>query len=891
MTMPRYNAARPSVLLAALGACALILAFALAAYAVHAQGQEVTATAAGAPRNLSARIVEGGVALRWSAPAEDAGSVTGYEILRRRPKQGERTLLTLVSDTGATDTTYTDATATAQGERYNYRVKAIRGGQRSLWSKPAVVVLPTTTTNPPPPLISNTGQSASAAFTITRQYAMGFRLGTHGQGYEIPSVSIELAEAPSSLTVSLWIGGPPGLSEPGYLGDAGHKLFDFANPPSFQVGLNKFTAPAGAFAYPYVNYYVVLSGFGSSLSINETTSNAEDADGETGAVLWNDAHFGGVASNGRWDRSSTRTSVLRLAVEGSKRDRGILASTYGQAPVKNKQEYVTVGDDCCFTLTVGAADRYLIRRLSVLADDSTMDNGFFAIPFELKEGSIRHFDLASTRQYAGINEWTAPQGSTVAGSSSYNLYMHIRSIAGDIQGSTRGGVITSRIFGYVKLMDTDDPPAYDTPTAPGVTFVETGNVTLGNPSIGRGVPLMSVDGEPLHAMVQNFGRNNNSYISLGGTNSKVVAQEFTTGTNQAGYVLQGIDVNIEGSDDSSVAQVPAGPSSVSVAVHAVVGGKTGARMFDLVSPSAFEKGPYNFFEAPPGTLLSPGTTYAVVWRHLSGRGHRLQNTLINAEDSGALSGFSIADAYAVRAGIGSLTADSDGNSLEIAVYGAANDALPALPGGYQVGRSWFHLPEDIEVGDQFRLVFVTQDVTDARSGDIENYNALVQGEAAREYNDRFIRAIAPDFKAVVCTKMVDARDNTEMRDNQGVPIHWLDGGWDDHPTLIANSYDEFHSGAWVNEEVGAIVTGNSTDDFLRHPVWTGCDAGGVAHPDAHMGTTDTMGTVAMGAPGHETFNLAPLGPIDVTSDYLSAPIAKHRRVFAISPVLTLVDRR
>ena len=143
---------------------------------------------------------------------------------------------------------------------------------------------------------------------------------------------------------------------------------------------------------------------------------------------------------------------------------------------------------------------------------------------------------------------------------------------------------------------------------------------------------------------------------------------------------------------------------------------------------------------------------------------------------------------------------------------------------------------------------------------------------------------------MVCTETVDARDNTGMTDRHGVPIHWLDGGWDDHPTLIANSYRGFHSSGWVNEEAGAIVTGNSTDDLLSFPVWTGCDARGVAHADAHMGTTDNMGMVVTGTPGHEDFHLAPLGPIFDTSDYVSAPIEKRRRVLAISPVLTLVDR-
>ena len=130
----------------------------------------------------------------------------------------------------------------------------------------------------PSTLVSNTGQSASATAMITQQYAMGFRLGVHGQGYEISSVSIELDAAPSSLTVSLWIGVPTANTHNGV---AAYKLFDFSTPPSFQVGLNKFTAPAGAFAYQNVEHFIVLSGFGASLSIKETTSDAEDTGGLT----------------------------------------------------------------------------------------------------------------------------------------------------------------------------------------------------------------------------------------------------------------------------------------------------------------------------------------------------------------------------------------------------------------------------------------------------------------------------------------------------------------------------------------------------------------------------------------------------------------------------------
>ena len=60
--------------------------------------------------------------LSWESPDDD--SVTGYQILRRRPTQGEDTLLVYVEDTGSTATTYTDANVSA-GIRHVYRVKAI----------------------------------------------------------------------------------------------------------------------------------------------------------------------------------------------------------------------------------------------------------------------------------------------------------------------------------------------------------------------------------------------------------------------------------------------------------------------------------------------------------------------------------------------------------------------------------------------------------------------------------------------------------------------------------------------------------------------------------------------------------------------------------------------
>ena len=76
-----------------------------------------------APQNLTAVVNgDGQIVLSWEAPGDD--SITGYQILRRRPTEGEDTLLVYVADTESTATTYTDTNVT-QGVQHAYRVKAI----------------------------------------------------------------------------------------------------------------------------------------------------------------------------------------------------------------------------------------------------------------------------------------------------------------------------------------------------------------------------------------------------------------------------------------------------------------------------------------------------------------------------------------------------------------------------------------------------------------------------------------------------------------------------------------------------------------------------------------------------------------------------------------------
>ena len=83
-------------------------------------GLRVEATAD--PTKVAELSANSAIVLTWAAPSDSM--VTGYQILRRLPRQNQNTLLVYVANTGFATTTYTDRDV-ATGDLYVYRVKAI----------------------------------------------------------------------------------------------------------------------------------------------------------------------------------------------------------------------------------------------------------------------------------------------------------------------------------------------------------------------------------------------------------------------------------------------------------------------------------------------------------------------------------------------------------------------------------------------------------------------------------------------------------------------------------------------------------------------------------------------------------------------------------------------
>ncbi|MDE0205036.1 MAG: hypothetical protein OXP66_03255, partial [Candidatus Tectomicrobia bacterium] len=95
-----------------------------------------------------------------------------------------------------------------------------------------------------------------------------------------------------------------------------------------------------------------------------------------------------------------------------------------------------------------------------------------------------------------------------------------------------------------------------------------------------------------------------------------------------------------------------------------------------------------------------------------------------------------------------------------------------------VTLDWPLIPSGVGAGSSFRLLFVTTSDLLGSHTTVGPYNAIAQGDANAAGVDATIRGMQAEFRALVSTGTVDARDNTattHTNTNRGVPIYWLGG--------------------------------------------------------------------------------------------------------------------
>jgi len=190
------------------------------------------------------------------------------------------------------------------------------------------------------------------------------------------------------------------------------------------------------------------------------------------------------------------------------------------------------------------------------------------------------------------------------------------------------------------------------------------------------------------------------------------------------------------------------------------------------------------------------------------------------------------------------------------------------------------VPPDLAVGDQYRLVFVTEGKRDATSTDIDDYNTFVTSQVRLSilpgttdtalYQALNAAGIDPNtitWKAIGSTASVDARDNTGTNPtlSTGVPIYLIDGN------RVANN----NADLWDGSIQTAI---NRTPDDLQFNelVWTGSNNNGTAE----------NGRLGGGSLGQVRYGLAS----SITAEWITMYDSDRfsiSRLYGISSVLTV----
>ena len=171
------------------------------------------------------------------------------------------------------------------------------------------------------------------------------------------------------------------------------------------------------------------------------------------------------------------------------------------------------------------------------------------------------------------------------------------------------------------------------------------------------------------------------------------------------------------------------------------------------------------------------------------------------------------------------------------------------------------VPDGIEPGDSFRLLFVTSTSMKAESADVADYNKFVQTRAAANSN---LTDFSGRFTAYISTATVDARDNTGTT-GTGVSVHWLGGD------KIADGYADLYDGDWGSVS-GKTEGGNSYTGL----VWTGGNKQGGKSGQRYAGAAEVR-----------------MGDLSDATLPLSSPTAKaateSHPLYAISPVITVAQ--
>ncbi len=199
------------------------------------------------------------------------------------------------------------------------------------------------------------------------------------------------------------------------------------------------------------------------------------------------------------------------------------------------------------------------------------------------------------------------------------------------------------------------------------------------------------------------------------------------------------------------------------------------------------------------------------------------------------------------------------------------------------------IPGDLGPGDSFRLLFITENTTDATDTGIHDYLDFAAGDVNEIINPgRLMREwgrITLGQTALVSTPGADARQHTDTTwtsTDRGVPIYWLNGA------RVADDYADFYDGVWADE---ANPTNNIGEPHsLADPApWTGTDHDGTELFNGNASRALGQASVSVGGPGSTIPGAGPLNGGVIFAKTQERPLYSLWHVLVVGENLRLVD--
>ena len=673
--LTRTDRRRFPILLAVIAALAMAMLFS------PVQAQE--GSAPDQPTGLEATATHDSVTLTWDDPQDD--TITGYVVLRRIPAvdpQGH--FNELVSDTGTDATTYTDDTVSAE-TRYTYRIKAINEhgtSERSRWSHIDVPAAPEAAEGDDPDgegdgggAPGGPGKKANVSepsdgdcpgdINTTCEVDVGgsvagnissrtdfdwFRVDLEaGTRYQI-----DLEGAPTSRGTlpdpSLELRDKVGLfeadNESSGVGDNAREIYTPTATGTYYVRVGEVDGETGT----YTLSVIVLGANGAS----EADTDFPETTATTGRVEV------GASATGNIDRSFDQ-DWFRLDLEAGK--------TY-QIDMKGEGGG-TLDDPRLYDMRDSDGDEISGTE----NDDLDFDNDILDSQIIYTPTEAGAYYLVAAHAGRGTGTYTlsvrdiTPDATLSALSVTGGGAELVTNFASDTyayDASAAKGV--GQVTVTLEKSDSDATVEYlDSSDADSTADGHQVTLVVGNTVIK--VKVTAEDGTTTQTYTVTVTLAEGSLVSNIGQGSTEThqtttarSQRFRAGSNEAGYILTGVDV-VSGGTRPFTAKVCGVASN----------NNPTSTCTDLTPPDSFAAGTMSF-SAPPNITLSKGTTYAVVLNLVESL-MDYGRTTSEREDKGKQPGSSIANEFEYLGATDNWT-ENPAFSVRIAIKGTV--ILPTL---------------------------------------------------------------------------------------------------------------------------------------------------------------------------------------------------------------------